>query len=446
MTENKEMQSMDEEVTLFQSAKKVLVGGVCSSTRLNRATGQPFFARSGNGSRVLGYDNKEYIDCCCSHGAVLLGHNSPDVNQAIRKSLDMGTLCSYETEYHQEVARKICRLVPCAEKVRFTNSGTEATMHLLRACRAYTGKDKIIRFEGHFHGYHDYVYIGGHTPLDYLKSGNRVPYRESEGIPEEMTKYVISIPFNDTGILEKTIKKHRDQVACVILEPINYNSGCIVPSREYMKIMRGLTKENNILLFYDEIQSCFKIGAAGAQGYYGIIPDVCTLGKALGGGVPLSAMCGRKEIMDLFRPVGNVEHSGTFNAHLYSIMAANAFLDIIAKEDFYSKLEALCLKLHGGIECLLTRSQVKGRIQYLGARFGLFFGIDKEVTNYRESVEHDKGLMLRFIREMADRGVYFHDYGGSACHHGISIAHTQEDIDKILNASEDTLKVLQESK
>ncbi len=433
---------MDKTKSMFDEAWKVLVGGVCSSVRLNKALGKPLFIKSGNGSTLTGYDGKEYIDCCCSHGASLLGHNHPQVNQAIEKALQMGTICSYETEYQQEVARKICKFIPCAERVRFTNSGTEATMHLLRACRAYTGKDKVIRFEGHFYGYHDYLYIGGHPPLKYLKSKKKLPYRECEGIPKEMRQYVISIPFNDLDILERTIKKYKDKVACLILEPINYNSGCIIPTREYMRAMRELTRENKILLFYDEIQSSFKIGRAGAQGYFNITPDVCTIGKALGGGVPLSAMCGKEEIMNMFRPVGNVEHSGTFNAHLYPIMAANAFLNLIAREDFYPKLDSLCTKLHKEIGYLFEKSKLKGHIQYLGARFGLFFGIDSEVKNYRDSLGHDKEKMLKFAREMMKRGIYFHDYGGSATHHGISIAHSKEDVDRILNAFEDTLKVI----
>ncbi len=435
---------MDGKVSheLYEKARNYLPGGVCSSVRLNKATGSPFFASRGKGARVKDADGYEFIDVCMSHGASLLGHGHPDIERAVKAALEMGGLCSFETEYHYELAKKICEVIPCAERVRFTNSGTEATMHLLRACRAYTGKDKIIRFEGHFHGYHDYFYIGGHVPLEHLSRENSSTYRECDGIPEEMTDFVISIPFNDPEILEETLRKYKDEAACVILEPINYNSGCIIPDKSYVKLMRELSSKNAILLFFDEIQSSFKIGQTGAQGYFEVIPDVCTIGKALGGGMPLSALCGRKEIMDLFRPVGNVEHSGTFNAHLCSIMAGNAFMDTISEDSFYEQLDKLCSKLYSGIESLFAKVKIKGQIQHCGARFGLFFGIDEQVKNYRQSLGHDTEMMLRFVLEMMKRGIYFCDYGGKACHHGISVAHTEHDIDRILNVMEDVFKII----
>ena len=428
---------------LFDFARAYLPGGVCSSTRLNRAIERPFYVSRADGAKVYDLGGREYIDLCTSHGASLLGHNHPKVREAVVQALGLGIMCSYENEQQSRLAKKVCDMVPCADMVRFTASGTEATLHCLRLARAFTGRDKIIRFEGHFHGYHDYVYIGGHPPLDASGAlAHPSPCVECEGIPERMRDLVISIPFNDVGVLEDAIRRHRDDVACVILEPVNYNSGCVKPRPGYLEAVRELTRDCGALLLFDEVMSAFRMCPGGAQECFGVVPDLCTIGKALGAGVPLSAFCGRRDIMEHVRPVGNCEHSGTFNATMIQVMAGNAALDEYAAPGFYEHIEQLGQQFDRGFKDIFSRARLKARTQRVGARFGIYFGIDEEVTDYRQAAKHDRAMMLRFVRECIARGVYFHDYGGSACHHGYSAAHTSADVANCMDRIDEAVGTL----
>lgn len=418
---------------LWSIAKQSLVAGVSASTRVNSALGRPFYAERGEGSRVFDVDGRQLIDMCTSHGGSILGHKHPKIVAAIQQALEMGILCSYETQYQGQLASKISEMVPGAELMRFTCSGTEATMHAIRVARAVTGKDKIIKFEGHFHGYHDYVQYSWSPPLDQAGPVDApLPYAQSGGIPAGIKDYVIILPFNDTDRLADAIKKHKHQVAAVICEPINYNCGCIVPDRRYMHDMRRLCLENDILLIYDEILSAFRTGIDCGQGYFGVTPDLCTIGKCVAGGTPLSVFAGKKQYMEHVRPLGESEHSGTYTGHLIPVMAAIACLGEISKPGFYDHLYALADRLYGGINDLIAQHQLKIRLQGLGARFGLYFGIDQEVTNYRTAARNDREMALKFYALAYQEGVYFHDYGGKACHHGFSAAHTLEDIDEVL--------------
>jgi len=205
---------------------------------VNQALGTPLYASHAQGSRVWDIEGREYIDMCCAHGAALLGHAHPAIDQALRKAIELGYVNSFETEYHEQLAREICECIPCAERVRFCSSGSEATLHLIRACRAYTGREKIIRFEGHFHGYHELIYIGGHPPAENVADNRSKPYIESAGIPEEFAKFIIPIPYNDPEALEEAISEHGDETALVILEPVNYNCGCIKPQPGYLELLR----------------------------------------------------------------------------------------------------------------------------------------------------------------------------------------------------------------
>lgn len=431
---------MISEKSLYERALKVMPGGVCSSTRLNKAIERPFFISSGRGSKVYDLTGKEYVDMNCSHGATLLGHKHPAIIKAIEKATELGYICSAETEYQVELAEKLCSIIPCFERVRFCTSGSEATLHLLRACRAYTGKDKIIRMVGHFHGYHEFVYIGGHPPMDKLGSNLKTPYIESSGIPEIMRDLIIPVPFNDIEAFKKAVEVHGHEVCAVIMEPVNYNSACIKPCSDYLKEVREITKDTGILLFFDEIQSSFKKSAGGAQQDFGITPDVCTIGKSFGGGIPISAFGGKAEIMDLFKPKGNVQHSGTFNAHLIQILPALAFVDEITKPYFYPYLQKLEKKLHDGLERIVEDFDIPVLFPHHGARFDIIIGLHEIPKHYSELKDHDHARMLMFIRESIARGVYYHDYSaGSACHHGYSIQHTEDDIDKVLDVTKEVL-------
>ncbi|HUV06570.1 MAG TPA: aminotransferase class III-fold pyridoxal phosphate-dependent enzyme, partial [Spirochaetia bacterium] len=366
------------------------------------------------------------------------------IQAAMQMAGELGYLNSFETVYHEQLARKLCSHVPCADKVRFCSSGSEATLHLIRVCRAYTGKKKIIRFEGHFHGYHELIYIGGQPPVSAFAENRRKPYLESPGIPEEFADLIIPIPYNDPEALEKAIKEHGHETALVILEPVNYNSGCIKPEKGYLEFVRKLTRDAGIVLFYDEIQSAFKKSPGGAQTDFGVIPDVCTIGKALGGGLPLSAFCGKAEIMDLYKPVGPVQHSGTFNAHLIPVLAGLAFFGEIEKPEFYSHLRFLESGLHSGLDRLIAESDLNMVVPYHGARFDIVLGRRTPPIRYEDTFCHDKELMLKIYRKLWERGIYFHDYGGGPVHHGYSVQHTESDIDEVLNAFEATFRELRD--
>ena len=423
----------------YAKARKVLPGGVNSSVRLNRALGVPFYVARARGSRVWSIEGREFIDLCCAHGAGLLGHAHPAIERALRKAMALGYANSFETEYHEELARKLCVCIPCADRIRFCSSGSEATLHLIRACRAFTGRDKIIRVEGHFHGYHELIYIGGHPPPVAFGQNRVHPYLESPGIPAAFADFLIPVPFNDVAALTRAIADHGHEAAMVIMEPINYNSGGIMPQPGYLEAVRKLTRDAGIVLFFDEIQSAFKKSPGGAQGDFGVTPDVCTIGKAIGGGLPLSAFCGRAEIMDLFQPVGPVQHSGTFNAHLIPVLAGLAFLEEATKPRFYSHLRKLEGAFHSGVDQIIKTGDLGMIVPHHGARFNILLGRRTPAVRYEDTFCHDKGLMLKIIKGCYDRGVYFHDYGGGPAHHGFSVQHTVQDIARVLDVLAEVL-------
>ena len=423
----------------YAKARKVLPGGVNSSVRLNRALGVPFYVARARGSRVWSIEGREFIDLCCAHGAGLLGHAHPAIERALRKAMALGYANSFETEYHEELARKLCVCIPCADRIRFCSSGSEATLHLIRACRAFTGRDKIIRVEGHFHGYHELIYIGGHPPPAAFGQNRVHPYLESPGIPAAFADFLIPVPFNDVAALTRAIADHGHEAAMVIMEPINYNSGGIMPQPGYLEAVRKLTRDAGIVLFFDEIQSAFKKSPGGAQGDFGVTPDVCTIGKAIGGGLPLSAFCGRAEIMDLFQPVGPVQHSGTFNAHLIPVLAGLAFLEEATKPRFYSHLRKLEGAFHSGVDQIIKTGDLGMIVPHHGARFNILLGRKTPALRYEDTFCHDKGLMLKIIKGCYDRGVYFHDYGGGPAHHGFSVQHTVQDIARVLDVLAEVL-------
>lgn len=428
----------------FIKAKEVLPGGVNSSTRLNRALGAPLFVSQSRGSRVTDIEGRELIDMSCGHGAALLGHGHPAIDEALQTAMRMGYTSVFETPYHEELARIVCEAIPCADRVRFCSAGSEATLHLIRACRAFTGRKKIIRIEGHFHGYHEMVYIGGHPPQEYVEQNRTRPYIESAGIPEEFADLVVPVPHNDPVALRAAIDRHGRETALVILEPVNWNWGGIRCDAEYLNVMRDWTEEAGIVLFFDEIQSSFKTRYLTAQAEYGVTPDVTTIGKSLGGGLPLSAFCGRAEIMDLYQPLGAVQHSGTFNAHLVPILAGLAFVRETRKPYFYRTLEKLTEHFQSGIKRIIAAHDLPMIVPVSGTRFTVIFGRKTPATRYEDCFCHEPQVMLRFIKGCFDRGVYLHDYGGGPFHHGFSIQHTQEDLDEVLEVMEATLKEMKQ--
>jgi glutamate-1-semialdehyde 2,1-aminomutase len=429
--------------THYAAARQVLPGGISSSIRLNRALGRPFYISKGDGAYLYDLEGREYVDLLTAHGAALLGHNHPRIRAAIEEALGCGAICGTETVAQRRVAEKLAAMIPCIEMVRYTCSGTEATMHVLRLAREYTGREKFIKFDGHFHGFHDYVMWNyGPPAAESDVPGAPRPTPKSGGIPRGIADYVVLLPFNDLEAVRRALWLQGREIAAVILEPIHYNAGCIVPDKAYLHALLDLCREHGVLLIFDEILSAFRTGPGCAQAYFGVTPDLCTIGKCVAGGTPLSVFGGRREIMEHLRPLGEAEHSGTYNANLIPILAADAALDELGKPALYEHLFALADRLYPGMNAIFQRHGFPARCQGLGARFGLYVGFDEEVTDYRQTAKQDVALALQFFAGMVERGIYFCDNGGRPSHHGFSAAHTATDIDRVLQATEDTVKAM----
>jgi glutamate-1-semialdehyde 2,1-aminomutase len=434
---------MSRALEQYEEACKYLAGGVSASIRVNRALGHPLFVDRAKGCRIWDLDGREYIDLCCSHGATLLGHGEPGVRSAVERVLARGAACSYENELHTELARLLCETVPCLERVRFTGSGTEATMHCLRLARAFTGRSKLLKFEGNFHGYHDQVMYAIGTPADRLGPEDAPAiYPGSTGLPPGLEQHVVVAPYNRPDLLEAAFARHGSELAAVFCEPIYYNAGCIVPTPEFLHALTQLTRESGALLIFDEVLSAFRMAPGGAQEYLGVTPDLCTLGKAVGGGFPLSAFGGRAEIMARLMPQGDCQHSGTYNGHVVAVAAGLAAVTAYCQPDFYDHIHAVADRLYTGLNALFARHGICAGVQGLGARFGIYFGVAEPVRSYRDAVRHQRESMLRFIAAAARHGVYFHDYGGAACHHGFCAAMTLADTEEVLHRLENALREL----
>jgi glutamate-1-semialdehyde 2,1-aminomutase len=412
----------------FEQARHFLAGGVSSSTRVNQAVGHAMLFQRAAGCRVWDLDDREYIDLCCSHGATLLGHGDPRVRAAVESALSMGAPCSYESPLHAELAQQLCEAVPCIDLLRFTGSGTEATMHCIRLARAFTGREKLIRFEGNFHGYHDQVMFAAST----LGTIRPTLKPICAGVVTSLGEQLIQIPYNRPDLFEEAMQRWGDEVAAVICEPVYYNAGCIKPTPEFMQALRSLTRKHGAMLIFDEVLSAFRMAPGGAQEYLGVTPDLCTLGKAVGGSYPLSVFGGRRDIMNRLMPIGDCQHSGTYNGHPVVVAAALAAVKAYRAPGFYDRIQAVGDRLFPGIQSLFNKHGVRARIQGLGARFGIYFGIDEEVRNYQDAQRHDRKQMLQFIASAIREGVYFHDYGGNACHHGFCHAMTVDDAEHVL--------------
>jgi len=417
----------------YERASRSLSGGVSASTRLNRAVGHPLYFSRAQACRVWDLDGRDYYDLCCSHGAVLLGHGDERVTRAVHEAIAAGATCSYEGEIQAELAELLCQTIPAFERVRFTGSGTEATMHAIRLARAFTGREKILKLEGNFHGYHDQVMfsIGG-TREQLGPEASPAVWPASSGMVPGLAEQVIVTPFNRADLLTDALARHGDELAAVICEPVYYNAGCILPSAEFMQVMREETRRRGIVLIFDEVQSAFRMLPGGAQQYLGITPDLCTVGKAVGGGYPLSVFGGRADIMACLQPQGTCQHSGTYNGHAVIVAAALAAVRAYLEPGFYEHIFAIAERLYAGLNELFERHGVPGRALGLGARFGVYFQVERRPQSYRDALEHSRDLMLRFIAAAIDRGVYFHDYGGGACHHGFCAAMTAADVDQAL--------------
>jgi glutamate-1-semialdehyde 2,1-aminomutase len=426
---------------LYERARRVLPGGVTAAARANAALGRPLYIERAAGSRVYDSDGRALIDMCMSNGGTLLGHGHPGVVAALTEAAQRGLACGYDGEAQIALAERLVAQIPAFEMVRFTTTGTEATLYAVRIARAYTGRAKVMKFEGHFHGFNDPLAFsfwpsaaeGG--PADAPR-----PRPESLGLPPASVDEVIVAPFNETDAFVRLLDQHGDQLAAVIMEPINYDSGAIMPEPDFLNAVRAETARRGIVLIFDEILSGYRTGPDGAQGYLGVTPDLATLGKAIGGGAPLSVFGGQRALMSVVAPLGRAVHTGTYNAHLLQMLAAQAFLDVIDEPGFFATLIAQHQRLYDGLTAAFASAQVPVRVQGIGARFALYFGLDPAtpVTRYRQAASWDRTTMQAFCRAMDARGVYVNP----AWHHGISAMHTTADVDAIVEAAHQSARTL----
>jgi glutamate-1-semialdehyde 2,1-aminomutase len=428
----------------YARAKRFMIGGVSAGGRYHPSLGKPLLLDSADGCIMRDLDGREWIDFHSASGATLLGFNHPAIRAALERSLEKGFFINFDSSAHADLAEQICAMVPSAERVRLANSGTEATLAALRLAREYTGRKKIIKFEGHFHGMHEFVFYNWHNRLgDMLPSGEIGKVWDTGGMVKEIDDLIIVIPWNDVSVFEKTVAAHRDEIGAVILEPVMYNAGCIEPRPGYLERLREITARQGILLIFDEVLSGFRMSADCAQGYYRVTPDLTTLGKVVGCGMTVAALVGKQEVMSHLNPTGRVVMSGTYTGSHMAVMGAAAALKVIAAPGFYDELNDKAGYFYGKVNELFRLNGLKGILHGLGARFGLYFGLESPPTDYRETVRcYDREAGRRFYELIIKKGLYFHDFGDglTPMHAGITAAHTREILDESLNRINDVFR------
>ncbi len=419
---------------LFEEAQKYLVGGVNSPVRAFKAVGgTPLFIDRGKGSKVWDVDGNEYIDYVLSWGPLILGHANDQVINAIKHVSNYGTSFGAPTELEIQMAKAVVEAVPSVEMVRFVNSGTEATMSAIRLARGYTGKNKIVKFEGCYHGHVDSLLVSAGSGVATLG----IP--GTPGIPEELANLTIVLPYNNIEAVEEAFKKHGDDIACVIIEPVAGNMGVVVPSKEYHQRLREITKEYGALLIWDEVMTGFRLALGGAQELYGIEPDITTLGKVIGGGLPVGAYGGKREIMEYVAPVGPVYQAGTLSGNPLAMAAGLRQIQILKETNPYPELDRRGQKLEDGFRFLSEKYGIPITVNRVGSMITAFF-TDKDVVDFETAKSSDLEKYAKFFRLMLENGVYFAPSQFEASF--LSTAHSDIDIEETLNKIEDTFKKL----
>ena len=416
---------------LFELASRYMPGGVSSPVRAYKP--YPFFTASAKGSRIYDVDGREYIDYCLAYGPLVLGHGNEEVKEAVSEQLEKGWLYGTPHETEIELAKKITNNYPSIEMVRFVNTGSEATMAAIRLARGFTGRDKIVKIEGGFHGAHDSMLVkagSGATTFG-------IP--DSEGVSKDIVKNTLQIPFNDARALTDTLEKNSGEVAAVIIEPVMGNVGPIPPEEGYLSEVRKLTAENDVLLILDEVITGFRLALGGAQEFYGVDADLTTLGKIVGGGFPIGMFGGRKELMELVAPSGAVYQAGTFSGNPVSVTAGLKTIEIIEREQVPQRINKLGERMQAALRELLRDSGVEGCVSGVGSMFKVFFSPSgKEVRNYADALSCDKDKYMRFFHSMLSSGIFLPPSQFET--NFVSFAHTDEDIERTIEAYRDNLE------
>ncbi len=420
---------------LFAKARKCIPGGVNSPVRACKSVGcDPLFVARANGARIYDVDGNEFIDFVCSWGPMILGHNHPAVVAAITETLADGTSFGAPTPKEIELAELVIAALPSVEKVRFVSSGTEATMSAIRLARGYTGRTKVVKFDGCYHGHADSFLVKAGSGVITLG----IP--GSPGVPEDIVKNTLSIPYNDVATLEKTLRDESLDIACVIVEPVAGNMGVVAPHPEFLRAMRAITTERGILLIFDEVITGFRLALGGAQQYYDIRPDLTCLGKIIGGGLPVGAYGGKKEIMDHISPVGPVYQAGTLSGNPLAMAAGVATLQELARPGFYAALERKAAGFAAGLQAIAER-YLPGQttLNRVGSMMTTFF-TPGPVTDFATAMGADTGRYGAHFRNMLAQGVWLAPSQFEAAF--ISAAQSEADLAAALDKTEWSFKKL----
>ncbi len=413
---------------LFEEAKKLLPGGVSSPVRAIKP--YPFYTKRANGSKITDIDGNEYIDYVMGYGPLLLGHNHPAIRDAVIKQLSDGWLYGTPTELEVALAKEIIKLYASIDMVRFVSTGTEATMGALRAARGFTGKNKFIKIEGGFHGAHDAALVKAGSGATTLGTP------DSAGVPKDFTKNTLQVPYNDIGAMTAAIEAYKDDVAAVIIEPVLGNIGPILPREGYLKEVRTVTRENDVVLIFDEVITGFRLAMGGAQEYYGVTPDMTTLGKILGGGFHIGVIGGKREIMENISPAGAVYQAGTFNGSPVSMAAGLSVISTLKKEKVHEKVNKAGDFMRAALLDALSDLGLDYSVSGIGSMFKVFFG--DMPYNYQDALKCDKEKFNSFFKKMLADGIFLPPSQYET--NFLSLAHSQDDIDKTIEAYRRNLK------
>ena len=407
---------------LFAKAKKILPGGVNSPVRFYEP--YPFFATSALGSKLTTADHQIYLDYCMGYGALILGHSYPSVIEAVRSQLDNGTLYCVPTEYEITLAEMISQVVPCGEMIRLVNTGSEATMHAIRLARAFTKRKEVIKFEGGYHGAHDYVLVKAGSGMASMPA--------SEGMLEEASSYTKVVPYNMPAELERAIEKNRN-TACVIMEPVLANIGLVLPEKGFLNEVRKITEQNDVILIFDEVITGFRLALGGASEFFGVMPDLATFAKALGNGLPIAAIAGQKEIMNKLAPLGSVYQASTFAGNPVSVAAGIATLETLteAKNTIYPKIAKTCDNIVDGLKDVLAREQLNCAVNSIGSMFQIFFTSER-VKDEASAKKANSRMFRKLFDELLKQNIFIPPSQFETCF--VSYAHAEDDVDKTIEA------------
>lgn len=419
---------------LYVEAKEVFVAGSSAGQRYNNTLGQPLYIDHASGCRIFDVDGKEYIDFFGCAGAGFFGHNHPRIKKAVEKAVDLGFFMNFDTEHHVKLAKLLREFFPCAEKVRLANTGSEATQNAVRLARTYTGKELIIKFDGHFHGMHEQVWYNHNMIAAADASGEVVTTADSAGFAAASKESVKTVLFNDVAALENAVAKYRSQIAAIIMEPISFNCGCLTTHKEYLQKIREICDRESIVLIFDEVISGLRMRPGSAQLYFGVTPDLTTAAKAIGGGFSIAALMGKTEIMNHLSPLGKSVMSGTYSGALMPVLASVECLTMAKEPGFYDHIDSIADALYGGINNLFKKHGIKGHVRGVGARFGIYFGVVDPEDDFDFRVvaqKMDKAMTKKFIAECYPNGLWFHDTAGpvSPAHYGFTVQHTLKDVE-----------------